>query len=183
MSPPVTLYRFQITVSDVDRNFYETLDFRAAQHPSEAPIFLVTRVLAFALSVEEGLTFTAGGLSTPDEPAIKSLNAHGGIGTWIDIGNPSARRVHKASKSAERVKIFTYKNPKLLLDELNSEHIHRAEHVEIFSFAPAFLDRLVDKLQRQNVWQLIRNESSLMVNLGDNTEDGEIFSYRISVPD
>lgn len=177
MSPPVTLYRFKIDISDVDRGVYESVDFRAAQHPSESPIYLVTRVLAYMLSLEEGLSFAPGGLSTPDEPALKSPAEHGGIRTWIDIGNPTARRLHKASKSAAQVKIYTYKNPALLLEEIRSENVHRAEALEIYSFAPAFLDRLVAKLERQNDWQIIRNESSLMVSIKGETTDGEILRH------
>lgn len=174
VAAPVTLYRFRINLSDVDRGVYDSLDFRAAQHPSEAPVYLVTRVLALALSLEEGLAFTSGGLSDPDEPALKSATEHGGIRTWIDIGNPSARRVHKASKAAERVQIYTYKNPQLLLEELKSEHIHRSEALEIYSLAPKFLDSLVAKLDRDNDWQVLRNEGTLTVSIGDESFATEV---------
>ena len=65
------LYRFLIDLSDVDRNIYQTLDFRIAQHPSEIPAYLLTRVLAYALQYQEGLEFSAAGLSDPDAAAIK----------------------------------------------------------------------------------------------------------------
>ena len=177
MAPPVTLYRFQIELSDVDRGVYESLDVRAAQHPSEIPLYLVTRVLALALSWEDGLAFTPGGLSDPDEPALKSPDEHGGIQVWIDIGNPSARRLHKASKAARHVKVFTYKDPQILLAELSSEPVHRREEIEIYSLPSRFLDKLAERLDRTNSWQIIRNGESLMVTIGGETIEGEIHRH------
>lgn len=180
MAAPVTLYRFRLSISDIDRGVYESLDFRAAQHPSEAPIYLVTRVLALALSFEEGLAFTSGGLSDPDEPALKSAAEHGAIHTWIDIGNPSARRIHKASKAAARVQIYTYKNPQLLLEELRSEPIHRSEALEIFSLPPKFLDQLVSNLDRDNSWQVLRNEGLLTIGIGEESFTAEIGRHSLN---
>ena len=69
MANPSTLYRFKLSVSDVDRGFYENLDFRVAMHPSENEAYLLSRVLAYALNYESGLEFSVG-LCDPDEPAL-----------------------------------------------------------------------------------------------------------------
>src|SRR5258707_1232333 len=97
MAQLATLYRFRIELSDVDRGVYQPLDFRVAMHPSESPLFLVTRILAFALNTQEGLEFTPTGLSDPDEPCLRIANPRGGLSLWIEIGNPSARKLHKAA--------------------------------------------------------------------------------------
>lgn len=161
-----TLYRFKVSVSDVDRGFYDTLDLRVAMHPSETEAFMLTRVLAFALNVEEGLEFMAG-LSTPDEPAIRRLGEHGKIAKWIDIGNPSVRRIHKASKASDSVRIYTYKDPENIKREAQGEAIHRAERIEIFSLEQRFLDKLASILERDNTWTLIHNEGELLVTAGE----------------
>lgn len=85
------LYRFQIELSDIDRGVYETLDFRAALHPSEAAPYLLSRVLAYVLTYQEGLEFSPGGLADPEAPALRLLGNHNAIDLWIEIGNPSAR--------------------------------------------------------------------------------------------
>lgn len=59
MAPPVNLYRFRIDLSDVTRGTYETLDFRLAQHPSESAAFLLTRMLAYALTCSPALSSPA----------------------------------------------------------------------------------------------------------------------------
>jgi cyclopropane fatty-acyl-phospholipid synthase-like methyltransferase len=45
MALSATIHHFQVTLSDVDRNVYETLDLRVARHPSESARYLTTRML------------------------------------------------------------------------------------------------------------------------------------------
>ncbi len=69
MALGATVRRFDLEVSDVDRGVYESLDLKVAQHPSENGPYLVARMLAYALELEEGLAFT-NGLAASDEPAL-----------------------------------------------------------------------------------------------------------------
>jgi uncharacterized protein YaeQ len=179
MGHPSTLFRFRIDLSDIDRGLYDQLDLRVAMHPSETPSYLLSRVLAYALSFEEGLEFTPGGLSDPDEPCLRSLSSRGGIGIWIEIGNPSARKLHKASKAAERVKVFTYKDPQLLLKEIRANDVHRAEALEIFSFSSGLLKSLEDSLEKDNRWNLVRNEESLMITTAASSFEGELLKHTV----
>ncbi len=178
MGNPATLFRFRLDVSDVDRGFYEAIDLRAAMHPSETEIYLLTRVLAYALNYEEGLTF-APGLCTGDEPAISLPGEHGAIAKWIDIGNPSPRRMHKAAKAARSVRIYTYKDPEALKREALGEHIHRAAEIEIFALEERFLKQLAAKLARDNTWSVIFNDGGLVVTIGDESFMGAVTEHRL----
>ena len=170
-----TLYRFRIDVSDVDRGFYEALDFRAALHPSEGLPYLVTRVLAYALNFREGLVFSPGGLSDPDAPCMKVDAASGGIDLWIEIGNPSARKLHKASKAANLVRVYTYKDPALLMADIAAEKVHKADSLENFSLDPRFLEKLIDGLEKDNAWNLMVSEGNLVLSFGTNrVEQSEV---------
>lgn len=179
MAHPSTLYRFRIDLSDVDRGVYEPLDFRVAMHPSETTLFLLTRVLAFALNAGPGLEFSPGGLSDPDAPGIQRPSPQGGLATWIEIGNPSARKLHKAAKGAREVKVYTYKDPQLLLREARAAHVHRAEDIEIYAFAPEFLEHLSERLERDNKWSVIHTEGSLIVQIGEHSKQMELRLLRI----
>jgi uncharacterized protein YaeQ len=44
-----TIHSFEIDLADNDRGVYESLEIRAARHPSESEEHLVTRVLAYCL--------------------------------------------------------------------------------------------------------------------------------------
>jgi uncharacterized protein YaeQ len=163
-----TLYRFRLAVSDVDRSFYDSVDLRVAMHPSETEVFLVTRVIAYALNYEPGLEFS-NGLSNPDDPAIRLPGSNGKVSKWIDIGNPSAKRLHKASKSSDAVVIYTYKDPENLKREMEGEAIHRPEQIQIFSLDPKFLQSVALFLKKDNAWQIIHNDGELVVSSGEES--------------
>ena len=162
----VTLYRFRIELSDLDRNVYDTLDFRIAMHPSETVDYLLTRVIAFALN--ENVEFNGEGLSSDaDQPTLKRAGVHGTIDLWIEIGNPAARKLHKATKAANKVRIYTYKDPRALIKEAGD--VPRAADVEVFALAPKFLEELGKHLERDCRWSFMVQDGLLSVN-------GEAFS-------
>src|SRR5206468_464495 len=119
MALGATVYTFDIDLADADRHVYETLALRIARHPSESEEYLVARLLAYALELTEGIAFSSGGISDPDEPPIAVRDLTGAIRTWIEIGNPDVARLHKASKAARRVAVYTHKDPERLLESLS----------------------------------------------------------------
>jgi uncharacterized protein YaeQ len=142
MAQQATVYRFNVQLSHVDRGVYDTLDLRMARHPSETERFLLTRLIAYCHLVEEGLEFSKGGLSSPDEPALSIKSLDGRQLAWIEIGNPSAERLHKAAKACKRVVVVTHHDVALLLNEVSGKKVHRVEEIEVIALEPSFLDRL-----------------------------------------
>ncbi len=168
MALTATMFRFELNVSDVDRNFYETVEIRAAQHPSESEAYLVTRVLAMALEYRDDLQFGRG-ISTPDEPPISAPDMMGGIDLWIEIGQPSADRLHKVTKQANTTKIYTHKDPAPLEEALRSGEIHRADEVVLVAFDPRFVEDVAAALTRNARWDVLRSDGLLYVTSGDST--------------
>jgi uncharacterized protein YaeQ len=171
------LYRFQIELADIDHGVYETLEVRTAQHPSEKADYLLTRVLAYALSYRAGLEFSAGGLGDPDAPALRALGAQGSVDLWIEIGNPSTKRLHKASKAANEVRVYTYRSLHSLLDQLNTREIHRAAQISIFALEAKFLAGLEGGLQKSNKWSVMLQEGQLEVGTGTESFQTEVQSH------
>lgn len=130
MALTATIFSFDIKLNNLDRGVYETLAFKAAQHPSESDEYFVARVLAYCLEYTEGISFGRG-LAEPDEPAITVSDLSGTRQTWIEIGNPTAERLHRASKATPRVLVYTHKDPASLLRQLAGERIHRREHIAV----------------------------------------------------
>src|SRR5918997_4520707 len=110
MALTATIHNFDIQLSDVDRGVYESLALRVARQPSETEEYLLTRVIAYCLEYAEGIAFSKG-LAEPDEPPIAVRDLTGALKVWIDIGAPDAARLHKASKAAGRVALYTHKDP------------------------------------------------------------------------
>ncbi len=176
MAPPSTLHRFRIDLSDIDRGVYEKIDIRIARHPSENEEFLLTRTLAFTLNFSSGLAFSKEGLGNPDEPCISIADPGGGYKLWIDIGNPSTRKLHRATKSSPKVRIYTYKNPELLIEELDHAGIYQPERLELYHFSQGLLETLKGTLARDNNWNLIQQDGALMIQVGTHAISGEVIS-------
>jgi uncharacterized protein YaeQ len=160
-----TVYHFQMELSDVDRGVYESLDFRVAQHPSEGPDRLVARVLAYALLYEEGLEFGRG-LSDVEEPALLVRDLTGQLIHWIDVGTPSAERIHAASKKAQRVSIVCHKGESALTREMSKRHVHNAEEISVIYLGMSLVSELAHALERNAHWTLVHNEGEVSVTVG-----------------
>ena len=159
------LHHVEIDLSDVDRGVYEKLDVRTARHPSESPRFLATRLFAYAFSYEPGIAFSKGGVSSTDEPPVSVRDATGVLRAWIDVGSPAAARLHKATKLAERVALFTCAD----VAYLSRESIHRKDEIAISSLDAAFVDAIGARIERHVRMEIVRNEGNLYV-----TMDGKI---------
>ncbi|MDB4993245.1 MAG: hypothetical protein JWM74_677 [Myxococcaceae bacterium] len=170
----MTVYHLGITLSDVDRGVYETLDLRVAQHPSETMRWLITRTLAYCLSYEEGIAFSKGGLGQTDEPPLAVHDLTGVLLAWIDIGVPGAERLHKASKAARRVAIFTHAELAQLRREAATRAIHKVEDIEVWQIPVSFVDAIERELDRTTKLELVRNDGMLYVTVGGKTIEAAI---------
>jgi len=165
MALTATVHHLVITLSDVDRNVYEKLDIRVARHPSESARYFWQRTLAYCLSYEDGIAFSKGGLSDADEPPVSIHDPTGVFLAWIDVGSPSADRLHRASKAAGRVALFTATELVLLNREAASRKIHALEDIAVFLLEASFLDRLEQHLQKHFEFELVRTGEELYVTL------------------
>src|SRR5262245_38796425 len=154
MALPATMRKFEISLADSDRQIYESLELRVAQHPSESERYLIARVLARALEHAEGLEFSKGGVSDDEEPALVQRDLRGDLVAWIEIGSPTPDRLHKATKLAPRVAVYTWKSPDELAAAIAERAVHRADRIELSAFDPAFLDAAAATLDRVNRWDL-----------------------------
>jgi uncharacterized protein YaeQ len=168
-----TIYHFTIRLSDVDRGVYETLELKAAKHPSESDEYLVTRLLAYCLEYAEGIAFSRG-LSSPEEPPIAVKDLTGVLKAWIEVGSPDAARLHKASKAAPRVAVYTHKDPAQLLRSLDGERIHRAQALELYSLGRDFVAGLVARLERRTELDVSVSDRHVYVTIGGETLSGEV---------
>ncbi|HXU64108.1 MAG TPA: YaeQ family protein [Polyangia bacterium] len=180
MALQATVYHLQIELSDVDRGVYEALDLRLARHPSESTPYLLTRIIAYALLYEEGIAFSKGGLSSTDEPPISVRDLQGNLRVWVDVGTPSADRLHKASKAAPRVVVFTQHDPRLLAKEAATRAIHKADQIEVYALPADFLQELGELTDRNARWSLLRNDSTLFVTVGDQTVSGALTKHALA---
>jgi uncharacterized protein YaeQ len=173
MALPSTVRRLKLQLSDTERGVYESLDLRLAQHPSETDAYLVTRVLAYALAYEEGIAFSHG-LQNSEEPAVWLKSADDRPTLWIEVGTPSAERLHRASKGCPRVMVFTHHDPQLLVREAERLRIHRVEDIVVMAPEPALVAALAARLDRNMAWELVHSGGQLYVSEGGRTHEGAL---------
>ena len=171
MALTATLYRVEVELSDVGRGVYETLELRVARHPSESARYMVARILAYCLRYEEGIDFGRG-VSSADEPAVWIKNLRGEVTAWIDVGQPTPERLHRASKTGARVYVYAHKDPAPLLRELDKSPIHRQDELEVWELPASVLDALEASIGRQERWALTVSDGEIYLTRGTETLSG-----------
>jgi uncharacterized protein YaeQ len=179
MALTATIYNFDIQLADVDRGVYEALSFKVACQPSETEEYLLSRVLAYCLEYVEGIAFSRG-IAEADVPALAVRDLTGALQVWIDVGAPDATRLHKASKAAPRVAVYTHRDPAQLLRQLAGERIHRSAELELYGIDRDLIAELVSRLDRRNAWELSVTERHLYITVDGATLEGDV--TRVPLP-
>jgi uncharacterized protein YaeQ len=168
LAQAATVYIVTIDLADMDRGVYESLELRVARHPSETSEYMLVRILAYCLEYTAGIEMTAG-LSTADEPALVVRDLTGRVTHWIEVGLPEASRLHRGSKLAGSVAVYTHRDAKQLLGRLEGEKIHRGQEIRIRAFDRAQLETIAAQLDRRTSFALNIADGELHLSLGDQT--------------
>ncbi|MDF1763706.1 MAG: YaeQ family protein [Oleibacter sp.] len=107
MALKATIYKAELTISDMDRNHYATYPLTIAQHPSETTERMMLRLAVFARHASESLEFSRG-LSSEDEPDLWQRSYSNEIELWIELGTPDEKRLRKACGRSQNVILYGY---------------------------------------------------------------------------
>ncbi|MGS2721864.1 YaeQ family protein [Paraglaciecola aestuariivivens] len=106
-----TIYKVNLTLSDLNHDFYSSANLTLALHPSETKERMMARLLAYCLHMyddpDQGLTFTRG-LSSTDEPDIWLKSLDDQILSWIEVGEPSFDRLKKSCRLAKASYLYSF---------------------------------------------------------------------------
>ncbi|WP_010204876.1 YaeQ family protein [Salinibacterium sp. PAMC 21357] len=179
MATGSTMHTFSVQLADVDRGVYEDFTLRVARHPSETDLYMVTRLLAYCLEYEEGIAFSEG-VSSTDEPAVLVRDLTGTITAWIEVGAPDAARLHYGSKLADRVAVYTHRDPAKVAAPWAGKKIHNASAIVFRSFDPGFIEETVTALERRNTVTLSVTEAQLYLELNGTTVSSALHSHDVA---
>lgn len=107
MALSATIFKARLQISDLRRHYYAEHSLTVARHPSETDERMMLRLLAFALYADDALQLTRG-LSTEDEPELWQHSLQGDIELWIELGQPTEKRLRQARGQAQRVVVLSY---------------------------------------------------------------------------
>jgi uncharacterized protein YaeQ len=178
MAEAATIYNFAIDLADMDRGVYETLELRVARHPSETTEYMLVRVLAYCLEYQEGISLTEG-VSSGDEPALLVRDLTGRVIAWIEVGMPDAARLHRGSKHAGRVAVYTHRDTRQLMAQLSGAKIHRGSEIPIRAFNRSTIDEIVALIDRRTSLSLSVTHGELYISIGTRNFTLSMVEHRI----
>ncbi|MDB6063646.1 MAG: YaeQ family protein [Verrucomicrobiaceae bacterium] len=148
MALSATIFKADLNIADVDRNYYADHRLTIARHPSETDERMMVRLLAFACHADEQLQFTRGLSSDEDEPDLWLKDLTGTIELWIDVGLPDPKRVRKACGRAQRVVIYVYGRGADMWWQRNQQELSRQDNLTVISWDKESTDALAAMANR-----------------------------------
>ena len=167
MAQKATIYKVELSVSDMDRHYYETHKLTIAKHPSETDERMMVRLLAFALNAHEQLEMTKG-ISTDDEPDIWQKSLSDELELWIALGLPSEKVVRQSCAKAKKVVIYTYggRTADVWWDKIQNSTT-RFDNLEVVALSEQSTSELAGLADRSMKLQVNIQDGDVMVSAGD----------------
>ena len=168
MAQNATIYKVELSVSDMDRHYYETHKLTVAKHPSETDERLMVRIIAFALNAHDSLEMTKG-ISTDDEPDIWQKSLSGELDVWVALGLPSEKVIRQSCSKAGKVIVYPYggRTAEMWWDKIKNSTT-RFDNLHVFSFSETDTGALARLASRAMKLQINIQDGEVMVSVGDN---------------
>lgn len=164
-----TIFRANLTVSDLDRGHFAEHILTLARHPSETDERMMVRVLAFALNADERLQFGRG-ISTVDEPALWVRDDTGREIQWIEVGLPDERLLRRACGRADEVIVFAYGGRVVdLWWQKDAATLGKLGNLKVFSLAPEDSRALAALAERNMNLSCTIQDGQIWFSSGDTT--------------
>ena len=168
MAIKATIYKADLSIADMDRNYYHEHSLTIARHPSETDERVMIRVLAYALHADPALAFTKD-LFDVDEPALWLKDLTGAIDLWIEVGQPDEKRLLKAAGRAEKVIVYSYSATSSIWFKGIANKIERAKNVSVINI-PADISAQLEKMaQRSMALQCTIQDGQVWLTDGTDT--------------
>lgn len=136
MAIKATIFKADLQIADMDRNYYSEHSLTLARHPSETDERMMVRLLAFAMFAHEQLGFGKG-MCADDEADVWQKDLTGAIQLWIDVGLPDEKWTRKACGRASQVVLISYggRTADLWWSANQSKYL-RQDNLRVYNLAP-----------------------------------------------
>ncbi len=173
-----TIYKAELSISDMDRGYYATHSLTIARHPSETDERMMIRILAFALHASEQLIF-AKGLSDVEEPDLWEKDYTDAIRLWIEVGQPDDRRLLKACGRAEQVIVYSFASSSAVWWRGMNNRLDRAKNLKVMN-VPSNTSQALEKLaQRSMQLQCTIQDGQIWFNAGEEMVAIELEGWKV----
>jgi len=123
MALKATIYKAELQIADMDRNYYQEHLLTLARHPSETDERMMIRLLAFALHASQ---------------------------LWIEVGQPDEKRLMKACGRSEHVIVYSYSATSHIWYKGIANKLERAKNLEVINI-PDEASVQLEKMAKRNM--------------------------------
>jgi len=169
MALKATIFKVDVSITDMDRNYYNEHHLTIARHPSETDARMMLRVLAFILNATETLEFTKG-LSEVDDPDLWQKNMTGDIELWVELGQPSDQRIKKGCNQSNVMLVYSYEDG--VFEQWWSKEKNKVwvrDNLRVFTVQAELAEQLSEAVQRHMQIQATIQDGQMWLSIDDSS--------------
>ncbi|MDT3274923.1 YaeQ family protein [Shewanella sp. SP2S2-4] len=169
MALKATVFKVNLQIADMDRNYYQDHQLTLAQHPSETDGRMMVRLLAFIVNASETLSFSKG-LCVDDEPELWDKTLSGEIDLWVEFGQADEKWLRKASGRAKVVQLFTYGGRSVpIWWKQNQQALERYQNLTVWNIAEESVTAMEAFVGRNMALQVSISEGQIWLSDNDTS--------------
>ncbi|EEF27287.1 conserved hypothetical protein, partial [Ricinus communis] len=168
MALKATIYKAELSIADMDRNYYDTHQLTLARHPSETDERMMVRLLAFAIHANEALSFTKG-MFDVEEPDLWQKDLTGAIELSIEVGQPDEKVILKACGRSEHVVVYSYAATSHIWWKGLANKVERCKNLTVVDLDAAATEQLAGMAQRTMQLQCTIQDGQIWLTDGATT--------------
>lgn len=178
MAINASIFKVDLQVADMDRNYYQGHNLTIARHPSETDERMMVRVLAFAHNAMEGLGFGKG-LSTDDEPDLWKKNLVDEIELWIDVGQPDEKRLRRAAGRSKKVLVYAYGGNEVdTWWHQNQRKLNQMEKLGVYQVSQEVSQAMTNLVARTMQLQVTIQDGEILFTDGQNSVETNLIQLK-----
>lgn len=171
MALKATIFKADISISDMDRNYYKDHNLTIARHPSENDDRMMLRIVAFIANAHEYLEFTRG-LCDVEEPELWQKTFSDEIELWIELGQPSEQRIKKGCNQSKQMVIYSYADNSFnewWKKEKNKLQLRN--NLSVYTLPAELATVLAAQVERTMQIQVTIQDGQMWLNIGSETTE------------
>lgn len=172
MALKATIFKADVSISDMDRNYYNDHNLTIARHPSENDERMMLRLIAFIANAHERLQFTKG-LSDDDVPDLWQKSFSDEIELWIELGQPSEQRIKKGCNKSQKMVIYSYADNSFeIWWKKENTRLQTRKNLSVFTLTEDLANTLAKVVQRSMQIQVTIQDGHVWLTIegNDSTE-------------
>ncbi|MCU7553979.1 YaeQ family protein [Alteromonas sp. ASW11-19] len=178
MALKATIFKADISITDMDRNYYNDHNLTIARHPSENDARMMLRIIAFIANAHEQLQFTKG-LSDDDVPDLWQKSFSDEIELWIELGQPSEQRIKKGCNQSQQMMIYAYADNSFDAWWKKEQHkLQTRKNLSVFTLPETLATTLANAVKRSMQMQVTIQDGQFWLTV-EGDEDSECIEIAI----